>query len=82
MNALELKGSLLEMVSNVHSEATLEKLIQLFKKTVQEQEVDWWDELTEEQQSELEMSLAECDDPSKLTSHDKVMQMSEQWLNE
>ena len=86
MNVLELKSSLLEMVSNVQSEDTLKKLMRLFKKTVREQaqdiEADWWDDLTPEQQAEFETSLAECDDPSKLTSHEKVMQMSEQWLNE
>ena len=81
MNVLELKGSLLEMVSNVQNEATLEKLMHLFKKTVKEQQIDWWDELSPEHQSELEISLVECEDPSKLTSHEKVMQMSEEWLN-
>jgi CTP:phosphocholine cytidylyltransferase-like protein len=82
MNVLELKGSLMEMVGNIQSEDTLNKLMHLFKKTVHEQETDWWDDLTLEQQAELDISIAECDDPSKLTSHEKVMQMSEQWLNE
>ena len=82
MNVLELKGSLMEMVGTIQSEDTLNRLIHLFKKTVKEQETDWWDDLTPEQQAELDLSIAECDDPSKLTSHDKVMQMSEQWLNE
>ncbi len=82
MSVLELKGSLLEMVSNIQSEDTLNRLMLLFKKTLQEEEVDWWDELSPEIQAELETSLAECDDPTKLISHADVMKMSEQWLNE
>lgn len=82
MSVLELKGSLLEMVSNVQSEETLKKLMLLFKKTVTENEADWWNELSPEIQAELETSLAECDDPTKLISHADVMKMSEQWLNE
>ncbi len=81
MSVLELKGSLLEMVSNIQNEETLKRLMLLFKKTVAEEEIDWWDELSPEIQSELETSLAECDNPSKLISHDKVMKMSEQWSN-
>lgn len=79
MSVLELKGSLLEMVSNIQNEETLKRLMLLFKKTVAEEEVDWWDELSPEIQSELETSLAECDDPAKLISHDDVMKMSEQY---
>jgi hypothetical protein len=82
MNTLELKGNLIELVSNVQNQEILEKLMHLFKKTVREEEADWWDELTPEQQAELELSIAECDDPAKLTSHEKVMQMTEEWLNE
>ena len=72
----------MEMHKPVQSEDTLNRLMPLFKKTVHEQETDWWDDLTLEQQSELDISIAECEDPSKLTSHEKVMQMSEQWLDE
>ena len=43
---------------------------------------DWWDELSPEQQMELETALAECDNPSKLTAHEEVVKMSKQWLQE
>lgn len=82
MNTLELKGSLIEMVNNTQSDETLKTLLRLFKKTVSEETADWWDDLTLEEQLEFETSLAECDDPTKLTSHEQVMKMSEQWLNE
>ena len=82
MNTLVLKGNLIEMVNNTQSEDTLRKLVRLFKKTVREETTDWWDDLTPEEQFEFETSLAECDDPTKLTAHEQVMKMSEQWLNE
>jgi hypothetical protein len=49
---------------------------------VQNEETDWWHELTPAQQLELEIALAECEDPSKLTSHEEVVKMSRQWLQE
>jgi hypothetical protein len=49
---------------------------------VETEETDWWHELTPAQQMELEIALAECEDPSKLTSHDEVVKMSRQWLQE
>ncbi len=82
MSVLELKGSILEMVSHIQNEDTLKRLMLLFKKTVAEEEIDWWDELSPEIQAELEISLAECDDPTKLIAHADVMKMSEQWLKE
>ena len=43
---------------------------------------DWWNDLTPQQQLELETALAECEDPSKLTAHEEVVKMSRQWLQE
>jgi hypothetical protein len=46
---------------------------------VETAETDWWHAA---QQMELEIALAECEDPSKLTSHEEVVKMSRQWLQE
>lgn len=43
---------------------------------------DWWDALSTQQQAELEIALAECEDPKKLTAHEEVIKMSKQWLQE
>lgn len=67
MNVLELRSDLLERVAAVRDEAILKKLQNAFKKITQP-DSDWWDDLTAEQQAELEATLAECDDPNNMVS--------------
>ena len=82
MSVLELKGSLMDMISSVQNEETLERLINLFKKTVHTQESDWWDELSPQQQRELEEALEECNDSSNLISHEEATKQIDRWLKE
>ena len=58
------------------------KIMQAFETVGTIDNPDWWDELSPEQQMELETALAECDNPSKLTAHEEVVKMSKQWLQE
>lgn len=82
MNVLELKGGLLEMIANVRDEGILRQLQSAFKKIIQP-ENDWWDDLTAEQQAELEATLAECDDPNNMVSDkDAQKQIDEALLSE
>ncbi len=45
-------------------------------------ENDWAHQLNSDQQLELETALTECETPSTLTSHEEVIKMSRQWLQE
>jgi hypothetical protein len=49
---------------------------------LEEKDTDWWNDLTPQQQLELKNAIAECEDPTKLTSHEEVVKMSRQWLQE
>ncbi len=85
MNDLELRGALHFFIEKVKSRMQLEQLAELIKPIIQhneDDESDWWDELTAEQQADLVTSIGETEDPKKLTSHEEVMKMSKQWLSE
>jgi hypothetical protein len=82
MSVLELKGSLMDMISSVQNEETLERLVNLFRKTVHAHEPDWWDDLSPQQQRELEEALAECDNPANLISHEEATKQIDRWLKE
>jgi TRAP-type C4-dicarboxylate transport system substrate-binding protein len=42
---------------------------------------DFWDDLTPEQQAELEQSLAESENPENLVEHEMVKNEFAKWLN-
>lgn len=44
-----------------------------------EEQQDWWDEISEQQQEAIDISLAEMK-AGKLTSHDDVMKKYSTWL--
>ncbi|MGN6340642.1 MAG: hypothetical protein ACTHML_06765 [Ginsengibacter sp.] len=48
-------------------------------KTFMEEQQDWWDEISEQQQEAIDISLAEMK-AGKLTSHDDVMKKYSTWL--
>ena len=79
MSALELKGDLLEKIAYVSDEAILKKLQNAFRKITQP-ETDWWDDLTAEEQAELEATLAECDDPNNMVSDEDAQKQIDTWL--
>ena len=45
------------------------------------EELDWWDELTPEQQSELQIAIDESYDESNLVSEEEAQAMIQSWLN-
>jgi hypothetical protein len=49
------------------------------KNAVSDQQSDWWDELTAEQQSELETALHEIEYPTNLISQDDFFKSIERW---
>ena len=84
-NELELKGYLLSMIERAQDRSQLLRVVEAVKDIFEDdvvQKSDWWDDLTLEQQKELEEALAECDDPTKLISHEEATKQIELWLKE
>jgi thiamine pyrophosphate-dependent acetolactate synthase large subunit-like protein len=80
MNELELKALLHERIVGIQTIKCLQRVLEAIDE-IQGQEEDWWDELTEEQQKNLEKSLEECDNPENLIPHEEVVKKMAKWLS-
>lgn len=81
MNKLELKYSLLELISNVNDSRQLRELHELVVEFINRQnENDWWDELTPEEKLELENAIAESFDKKNWVSQEDAQKKISRWL--
>jgi hypothetical protein len=85
MNTLELKGELLDMISEFKKEEQLVKLLQFVKdmtyEVAAEEEEDWWDELSDEKRERLEKAIAHSRIPANRIPHEEVKKRHAKWLS-
>jgi len=74
MNIEATKLELMHLLLQTQKETLLAKV----KKVFEDEQVDWWDDLDEEEKKEIETGIAEADN-GQLTSHDKVMKRFDKW---
>lgn len=85
MTVLELKGQMLQLISEVDDQPTLERLMKyLFKVVNQEgtQPEEWWNELTPEQQADLDLAMEEIKNPANLISNELAEKQMERWKSQ
>ena len=82
MSALEIKGGILDMISKVKDKELLLKLHQVLSEMIEQNlsKTDFWDELTEEQQKELDAAIEESYDEKNHIPHEEVMKKYQKWL--
>jgi hypothetical protein len=83
MSTLELKGRMYELISKINDEEVLIKLYEMIGEVITQnlEKTDFGDELTEQQQTELELAIQESYDESKLTAHHIVVEKYSKWLD-
>jgi len=69
------KIRLIEWLAGLNDAKTLNEFITLKKK----KEVDWWDEISVEERTEIEEGLAQAD-KGEVVPHEEVMQKYKKWL--
>lgn len=69
------KLQLIEWIAGLHDTSILEEFITLKKS----KEVDWWDEITEEERLEIQEGLNQAD-KGKVISHEQAMAKYQKWL--
>jgi hypothetical protein len=83
MTVLEIKGQMLQLISEVDDKPTLERMLQFFFKIAKKEGAeDWWDQLSLEQQADLDLAMIEIDDPKNLVSHDEALSFLKKWKNQ
>jgi len=75
MSNLELKGGILEMIATINDSAALEELKELVTNFAgsHAQGDDYWDELSQTEQNELEVAIRESENEENLVPHEEVM---------
>ncbi|MCF8247960.1 MAG: hypothetical protein K9J37_22555 [Saprospiraceae bacterium] len=83
MNALELKGSIIDIIARVNDLTLLDELNRIVHEFIKQKQkdTDWWDELTPEQQEELQLAIDESDDEANLVSEEDANEMIQKWLS-
>lgn len=82
MNELEIKGSILELISSVKDKETLRELEQIIQSFVGErtEQADFWEELSHIEKNELSEAIKESEDEENHIGHDDVMKKYSKWL--
>ena len=85
MNVLELKRSIIDRVTGLQNPSLLASLDAIVRDSIESDGKDWFKNtsnynLTPEQEAELLMADAECDDPTNLVSHEDAVKEIESWL--
>ena len=81
MSVLEIKGGLYDMISNVNDESLLIQLKSIVADFIEQNPThsDFWDELSEAQQQELETAHEESKDNKNLVDHHTVLEKYKRW---
>ncbi len=82
MSNLELKGGILELIARIDDKETLFELRKIVSEFVGNhlKDSDYWNELSEQEQSELNEAIKESEDESNHVDHNEVMKKYKKWL--
>lgn len=72
MSTAELKLRLYRLIDSTEDTSLLKKIYSSISKTLSKEDVDFWDELSNEQKAEIEESIAQAD-KGELIPHEQVM---------
>ena len=68
------KLNLIKWLTDVNEPSIIKRFIAL----KQEQQIDWWDKISDEEKAEIEEGLAQADN-GEVVSHETVMAKYQQW---
>lgn len=84
MNEFDLlKADILDMLEQVDKQPTLEKIQRYVARALKKEaaEYDWWNELTPEQQADLDAGILEIENPENLVSDEEAQKMFARWIS-
>lgn len=82
MSALELKGGIYDMISKIKDKELLLDLHEMIADVLKQNlsKTDFWDELSSDQQKELELAIEESYLVENHVSYETVMEKYTKWL--
>ncbi len=79
MNIAELKMEMIEIISHIEDEPTLNRLYAKIQEVIYP-DGDGWNDLSSEEQKRLDAAIEETYDLSKLVSHEDALKMIDQLI--
>lgn len=80
MSIIELKKVCHVLLDQVEDKKLLEEFLEVLKNRNNDKNIDFWNELSEEQKKDLEEAWLESEDENNLISHEEVMKQAQEWL--
>jgi hypothetical protein len=80
MNTTALKKNFHLLIDNIENENLLISFYELMKKRSSSKEGEIWNKLTQKEQDELLLSLAESENSDNLINHDEMIKKHKKWL--
>lgn len=80
MNTIELKQSFHHLIDSIDNKDLLINFYDLIKKRTTAKEGKLWNNLTEQEQQELILSLDESKNPENLIDHEEMKIKHKKWL--
>lgn len=82
MSNLELKGGILEMIAAIDDRESLAEVKKIIGEFIGNhlKDSDYWEELNEQEKTELEKAITESEDENNHVDHDEVMKKYKRWL--
>ena len=80
MSIVELKEHFHSLIDEIDDKEFLEEFYKVFKVRKENKNIDFWDELSENEQKELDDAFLESEDDKNLVDHDEVMKDPKKWL--
>ena len=79
MNIAEMKVEIFETLAQTHDEKKVAQFYEAIYLLIEE-EVDWWDELTPEQQMQLSKSIEDSHNPDNWIDYDDFKKKHARWF--
>ena len=80
MNTIELKQNFHHLIDSIDNEKLLLNFYDLIKKRSSAKEGQLWNNLTDQEQKELLLSLEESKNPENLIDHEEMKKKHKKWL--
>jgi thiamine pyrophosphate-dependent acetolactate synthase large subunit-like protein len=83
MTQLEIKTNFHKLIDEIEDQKQLSRLYDymlIIKQNIENTNEEWWDELTEAQKADIDLSIKESEDERNLIPHEQVMEEAKKWL--
>jgi hypothetical protein len=80
MTIADMKVEMIGLLTKTQSEDKIAQLYEKMQQVMEAPEVDWWDDLTAEQQKQLVLSVEQSKQPDNWVEYSHIQQKYKRWF--